>query len=432
MLFTLEALQANEGDCLLLHWGTVAAPLLAVIDGGPGQIYEDSLRPRLDEIRVNRDLDRLPIDLVMVSHVDTDHIVGVKKLFRALRKEVADNVPAGDRELEVKRLWHNTFNDVLGDAIDKYYDKLTASFQASVAAKPNPAIVDKLEAHLAARPELTPADVVEQAYALGSILAGHADGRALRDDQKFLFEAGQTAVLNTPFKNAAGKPTLITSAALAQPKLGALAFHVVGPRQDEIEELQEEFDDFIKEKGLTAEAVLAAFSDPSVTNLSSIVCLVSLGGKTILLTGDARGDKVISGLEEAGLLTTAAPLKIDVLKGPHHGSDNNVAPEFFERIVADHYVFSGNGKHGNPERETLEMLATARGKNAKYDIHITYTVASTDTLRKADAVAKHKPFSPAKHSLKAFLAEKAAAGFKFKLHAGEPIKIELGDEKIPW
>jgi hypothetical protein len=30
-------------------------------------------------------------------------------------------------------------------------------------------------------------------------------------------------------------------------------------------------------------------------------------------------------------------------------------------VVADTYVISANGKHGNPDRETLERLAAARG-----------------------------------------------------------------------
>jgi hypothetical protein len=30
-----------------------------------------------------------------------------------------------------------------------------------------------------------------------------------------------------------------------------------------------------------------------------------------------------------------------------------------ERIIAKHCVFSGNGEHGNPERESLEMLFKA-------------------------------------------------------------------------
>jgi beta-lactamase superfamily II metal-dependent hydrolase len=119
VLFTLEPLQSLQGDCLLLHWGTIAAPKLAVIDGGPGNVYQDHLRPRLDSIRMNRGLQRLPIDLVMVSHVDNDHIVGVKKLFQQLKTEGQNQIAPSQRYLSVKRLWHNTFNDILGDSLYK-------------------------------------------------------------------------------------------------------------------------------------------------------------------------------------------------------------------------------------------------------------------------------------------------------------------------
>jgi hypothetical protein len=56
---------------------------------------------------------------------------------------------------------------------------------------------------------------------------------------------------------------------------------------------------------------------------------------------------------------------------------------FFERVKANHYVFSGNGENGNPERKTLEMLLDARG-NDDFAIHLTYPISEIDTARKAD------------------------------------------------
>ena len=91
--------------------------------------------------------------------------------------------------------------------------------------------------------------------------------------------------------------------------------------------------------------------------------LAEVGKKRILFTGDARGDKVLAGLELAGLLKAdgKSTMHVDIFKVPHHGSDRNVDPIFFRRITADHYVFSGNGEHGNPERETLQMFLDERG-----------------------------------------------------------------------
>ena len=99
--------------------------------------------------------------------------------------------------------------------------------------------------------------------------------------------------------------------------------------------------------------------------------LAEAGGKRMLLTGDARGDKIIQGLELIGALQPGKPMHVDVLKMPHHGSDRNMEQSFLERIVADHYVFSGDGEHGNPERATLEMLRLARdGARATRSPHL--------------------------------------------------------------
>lgn len=433
MLFTLEPLKAAEGDCLLLHWGTVDQPRIAVIDGGPGRIYEKSLRPRLDEIVANRELDRLQLDLVMISHVDNDHVVGIKKLLRRLQAEIESNAPQGDRTLSVRRLWHNTFNDVLGDSIDRYFQTLTASVQASVGGSPNPQVVDALAGAFRERQGEPEDDAAADAWDVAQVLAGHGEGRDVRLAHEFLFQRQQTAELNSPFRNAQGGPTLITAEMTPTPvKVSGLEFTVVGPLATEIEALQREFDDYIQDKGLTAEAVLAAYADKSVKNLSSIVCLAELGGRSILFTGDARGDKILAGLEKRKLLSPGGTLEVDVLKVPHHGSDRNVEPAFFSRVVADTYVFSGDGKHGNPERDTLEWLARARGKDAEYRMVLTYPVDEIDRTRKAEALKHGKEWDPEEHSLAAFFEGARDQGYAFTVDAGAPVKIDLGDEAVPW
>ena len=430
MLLTLEPLKAHEGDCLLLHWGTVANPKLAVIDGGPTDIFATSLKPRLEQIRQNRALVQLPIDLVMVSHVDNDHVVGIKRLFQQLRDEIDDNVPAASRHFGVKRLWHNTFNDILGDSIDKFFTTLTASIEASIGGAPNPELVDKLAKECAARDPADP-HPEETARDIALLLAGHGEGRDLRKSFRFVFDHNQIATLNAPFQKN-GAASLVTAEDDPAPvSVSGLSVKVVGPLRAEIEALQEEFDEFITAKGLVEASLLAAYSDPSVKNLSSIVCLVELAGKRILLTGDARGDKTIAGLEQAGLLN-GGPLEVDILKVPHHGSDRNVKTEYFESIVADTYVFSGDGKNGNPDRSTMKMLTDARGKNAAFKVILTYPIDEIDAARKADHEKKGHVWNKAAHSLEAFFDECHDDGFAFTVHAGAPVKLNLGDETPPW
>jgi hypothetical protein len=94
--------------------------------------------------------------------------------------------------------------------------------------------------------------------------------------------------------------------------------------------------------------------DKSVPNLSSIVVLVEIEGRKLLLTGDAHGDDVVAAWKKLGLGTE--PVTIDLLKMPHYGSIRNTTKPFLEFFVADHYVFSANGKYNNPDAATLEAV----------------------------------------------------------------------------
>jgi beta-lactamase superfamily II metal-dependent hydrolase len=187
---------------------------------------------------------------------------------------------------------------------------------------------------------------------------------------------------------------------------------------------------------VTASA-LASLADSSPTNLSSIVVLAEEEEKTILFTGDALGDKILKGLELTGLVDEGGSIHVDVLKVQHHGSDRNATPEFFERVTADHYVFSGDGEHGNPERTTIAMLAEARGDD-DYTIHLTYPTDEIDVGRKADwekerneeigrNAAKIRPkWSNAKNSLAAFLADNPDVDSKIVIvEDGVPHTIDL-------
>lgn len=428
MLFTLEALPAAEGDCLLLHWGTNNDPKLAIIDGGPGRIYETSLLPRLEEILDDRDLDTLPIELVMISHNDSDHIVGVKKLFRQLRHEF-DN--GQEKTFRVRRLWHNVFNDILGDSVDAYYQNLTANFTASVDGEPTDDLVDELKNAFENRQGHNSTVATENAWDIALVLAGHGEGRDVRVDHDYLFNAGQVAAMNSPFEDGAGNPSLITIEKTPAPKtVAGVRFTIVGPSDAEIAALQNEFDKYLKDHGLTTASLLAAYADESIKNLSSIVCLAQMDNKTILLTGDARGDKILSGLEKAGLVAQGGSLAVDALKVPHHGSDRNVEPEFFERISADCYIFSGNGKHGNPDRATVEWVVESRTNQDRFQLVFTYSIAEIDAERKREAQKRHKPWDPSRDALATLISGYENQGYKFEVTAGAPVAINLGDERI--
>ena len=113
--------------------------------------------------------------------------------------------------------------------------------------------------------------------------------------------------------------------------------------------------------------------------------LAEFEGKRILLTGDARGDFILQSLRDAKLLDKGK-IHVDIFKVPHHGSVRNAAAELFEVVVADHYVFSANGRDGNPDPPTFDLIFKARPKG-KYHLWLTNNVAP--------AVARIKKNKPA-------------------------------------
>ena len=111
MSATLEVLQADEGDCLLLHTGD--PPRRILIDGGPSGIYRTVLRPHLEALQAADAIEEpLPLDLVIVSHIDADHITGILDLLN----EIRESTDRGEEPLATPALlWHNSFEEILDD-----------------------------------------------------------------------------------------------------------------------------------------------------------------------------------------------------------------------------------------------------------------------------------------------------------------------------
>lgn len=350
MLFTLEALEAAHGDCLLLHYGTPQAPRTIIIDGGPSGVYIHRLEPRLKELQQTRSPGQpLPIPLLVVSHIDEDHILGILDLTRELIRAGDD----GDLPLvRVQQLWHNSFDDIV-KPVPAAVAEVDTAVKAAAASQPLPPHFQNIQADTLA------------------VIASVGQGRTLRADAQRL-----AIVVNSGFIDA---QIIAPRGSVLSKNAGAgLTLTIVGPRQEQFDALQNDWAKKIadkKKKGTlkpaeVMEAAAAEFVDESVYNLSSIVILAECGGKSMLLTGDGRGDYVIQALEESGLKKKGKPLSVDVVKVPHHGSWRNLDDQFFEEVVGEHYVFSANGRDGNPDKPSLESLLRTRPKGG-YTVYLT-------------------------------------------------------------
>ena len=418
MFFSLDVQRARKGDCLLVHYGASDKPGLAVIDGGPSQVYKSYLQPRLTQIRKARGLGgdaALDVDLLIVSHIDDDHINGILDLTKELVNASDSKQPL---PWKIKSFWHNTFDDIIGNNPDELLSSVTASFgAAALSGEPDTEGLDPDTA---------------------KVLASVDQGFRLRDDARKL-----KLRINPEFK---GKLVMTTGGGEKINMGKGLTLTVAGPLQEELVALQKDHDAFLKkhQDDKKTRAALASFTDTSVANLSSLVLLAEVEKKRMLLTGDARGDKILQGLELACLLPKNGTMHVDILKVPHHGSNRNIEPIFFRRITADHYVFSGNGEHGNPERETLQMLLD-EGGDREFTIHLTYPVKEIDAERekdwhkeqqkektrkqkKPDAMVR-EDWSPGRHSLTAFFADHQDFAKKVSVvEEGKPYLVDLLDK----
>lgn len=350
MLFTLEALEAAHGDSLLMHYGTPQEPKTIIIDGGPPGNFAKRLQPRLEELRSARVGESpLPIPYLILSHIDDDHVAGVLSLTTELIRAKEDGDP---RIVSIQQMWHNSFDDLV-KPVAAAPAAIAASIQLASIGAPLPGKFKKMS---------------EEAQL---VLATVPQGRQLRND---------AAKLGIKVNNGFANGLVVAPAGKAKSKdIGSgLTLTVAGPRQEQLDALQNDWAKQLaklKKAGKLkpaelSEAVAAEFVDKSVYNLSSIVVLAECGGKTMLLTGDARGDFTIEALEESGLKKKGKPLKVDILKMPHHGSWRNIADSFFKDIVADHYVISANGKYDNPDLPTVKSLLKVRPKGG-YTVYMT-------------------------------------------------------------
>jgi hypothetical protein len=192
-------------------------------------------------------------------------------------------------------------------------------------------------------------------------------------------------------------------------KVDPLRLRVIAPSEKRVAVLRRKWIEWVRRHPRNLkEALTTAYKDQSVYNLSSIVVLVTYEGKSILLTGDARGDDILQGLETEGLMRER-PFHVDLLKLPHHGSSNNVRPDFFEQVTADHYVASGDQiAFPNPRRETFEWIRAARKKvkfDRPYHVWLTYDLPDITRLFSPEECECHVP-GPGEKAVVVTLVEK--------------------------
>ena len=94
---TMTMLPANEGDCLLITYGADDDKKHVLIDGGLASTYKKAIKPYLAAHGIHE------LELLVVTHVDRDHIEGVLSL---LKDDSLD--------IKVNNIWFNGWYHLIG------------------------------------------------------------------------------------------------------------------------------------------------------------------------------------------------------------------------------------------------------------------------------------------------------------------------------
>ena len=366
----LDIFQSDKGDCVLL---TGADGRRILCDGGMYGSMREHVAPELSKLRdPARDVD---IDYVYVSHIDQDHISGVLQLLRDelewrvyefhLGGEAEREEPEVPRPPRIGGIWHNAFRDQVSKNKGAITNLLAAAVPALAASR-----VPSLERASAELGEvaLSVAEAIELSKLIDPALLG-------------------IPLNELPGQGGPARLLMVRNDAPNSFDVGGMRLTIVGPTDDELRALRTGWDNWLRANKSRVEELrremrrrveeFSASGDPSLLDLSdwngvpnfrgvtapnvaSLMFLVEEGDRRLLLTGDSQQDIILKGLRESGVLAAGAFLHVDVLKVQHHGSENNLDARFARTVSADHYVFCGNGEHGNPDLGVLRFIVASR------------------------------------------------------------------------
>jgi len=420
----LTAFQSDKGDCLLLT--NTAGTARMLVDGGMPVSYNAHVAAAMGKLQIAKKA----IDIVYVSHIDQDHIGGVLKMlddeaawrvheFQKKSGNTKSKAPTVPRPPKVKEIWHNGFGELLNTLAKPIEDSLSA--MAPVLAGSDLAEIRR--------------EALKQSDLVTSIGEAIKVSRRISPNQ-----------LNIPLNPRADGKLMMLRKNQKPIKIGGLTITIIGPTDAHLKSLRGEWKTFlqsidgkkqlkkIRDAARRTEELLGAsefdnlvaslrlqaemFGDPTevtTPNLASLTLLVEDDSESLLLTGDARGDQIVDGLKQAGRLN-GGTIEVDVLKVPHHGSENNIDSDFVEAVIARDYVFCGNGFSENPNTKVIEMMfrrrRAASQKPFRFSFNSSEAVSANPThMAKVETLVKN-------------LAKTATGQFTFRfLTKGSSMKI---------
>ncbi len=316
----IEMLPALHGDALIVSYGP-AGRYRMLVDCGPRSAWA-GIRPLIDRRIVDAaSTEGTPgpsnrvVDLLIVTHVDTDHIEGVLMLL-------------GDHELGLTfgDIWFNDYEHLMND-----------------------------------RP--LSRGGVQGAY-LGALLADLPWNEAWGRRAVRLYDNGASPVIETIGEASAdGESFTVLSPSREQAQRMARAWEEQCRRRQlplsGVDAVLAALEDDGRYRDGDGDKGRAVGGDRSAPNGSSIAFLFESGGRCVLLTGDAHPGVLVESLRRVCAERGVERLRLDAFKVSHHGSRGNITPELLELIDCQTFLVSTNGGiFGHPDIETIDLIAS--------------------------------------------------------------------------
>jgi hypothetical protein len=309
-MLSFTALPASYGDCLWIEYGDATSLHVILIDAGP--TAPAALKGKLTALAERKGI----LELVVVTHVDADHIGGILGLL----DEQFNGVPVRD-------LWFNGFRHLPGPEAfgERQGEKLTGLL---------------LDKKVAWNVDFRNAAVMIQAGTFPTVtLPGGAKLTLLSPD------ARQLTRLRKKWIEVCGEADLYTNTVAATDYYGGEGGReAFGATQIDVAALADK----------------AFEEDNAEANGSSIAFVLEFGGKRVLCGADAYPSRLRASLDA---IYGGGPHQFDLVKVPHHGSENNVSRELIEALNCPRYLFSSSGaKFQHPSRAAVARVIKYGGK----------------------------------------------------------------------
>jgi len=303
-VFRIEAFPAREGDCLLLAYGTAEGSLSYIlVDAGRA-----STGRALATELLERDIDH--IELIVVTHVDADHIEGMLDFLEA----VSGRIAVGDIWFNG---WHHLQEEIEGMG-PAQGERLTA-------------LVSGLNWNRATGGRAVRTADDGAPFRLPP-LAGGMIMTVLSPDRRKLER------MIPDWEKACRKAGLVPGQGRVEeePRAGLETFGA----------------------DLPAMAATRTKDDRAAANGTSIALLAEYDGRRVLLGADAHPDLLTRSVKTLGC---GGRLPLDLFKVPHHGSQANVTRDLLAAIDCRDFLISTDGtKFGHPDEVAVARIVTSR------------------------------------------------------------------------